>query len=261
MITVLVSPDDLSGDTLQIQGDAYRHLFRSRRLPEGVTLRLVDGAGAARWGEVSHVGPKHAEVKVGAVAPAREPAREVRLLVAAPRFQRASWLVEKATELGVAEIYFLGSERSPRSYGEGNLERLHRVAVGALQQCHGSRLPKISGIRPFEEIPDLIQTTDFLVFFDLDAETEAGNDLDADPYSKRAKGSMICLHGISLAVGPEGGWTPEERRRLLEWGFSPRCLGDRVLRVETAAIVGASGALGLLGSASFPCICDEASGV
>ena len=240
MITVLVSPEEITGEALRIRGDAYRHLFRSRRLGRGAMLRLVDGGGNARWGEVVQVGPREADVSVGPPASPNEPSREVRLLVAAPRFQRASWLVEKGTELGVAQICFMGSERSSRSYGEGNLDRLRRVAVGALQQCHGSRLPKLSGVHVFEDIPDLAQGGSPLVLLD----PEAGS----ATLRPEGGGLLAGESPVVLAIGPEGGWSPQERHRLRQWGFMPVRLGDRVLRVETAAIVGASAALGLLGA-------------
>ncbi len=213
-----------------MRGDAYRHLFRSRRLPVGAELRLVDGAGQARSGLVEHVGSKEARVGTGEALPNGEPNLHLHLLVAAPRFQRASWLVEKATELGVTTIRFLRTERDPRGYGDGNLERLRRVAVAALEQCQRSRLPTLSGVHDWHEVPALLTAVHeprSVYRLDPGAPALAAPRVDSPP-------SAILL------VGPEGGWSNDERAQLDQLGTQPRGLGSTVLRIETAALAGAA---------------------
>src|SRR4029078_7046663 len=84
-------------------------------------LRLVDGLGHARWAEVATVARHRAELRVLGEAPSNDPSRLVELLVAAPRPERAAWLVEKATELGVTAVRFLASERAGRGVGAQSL--------------------------------------------------------------------------------------------------------------------------------------------
>lgn len=233
MITVLVEPGDFERGEARIEGDAYRHLFRARRLPSGSRLRAVDGRGGARWAEVAEVDRRSARLTLGEGAPSHEPSVRLELLVGAPRRERASWVVEKATELGVAAVRFVACERSPRDYGPGTLDRFRRVATAALEQCHGSRLPEISGVHGWEELEDLLAASGRRWFLDLDPGARPLAEAAAEP------GGARTAHAV-LLVGPEGGWTDTERHRLAALGCTGAHLGDRVLRVETAAIVGAA---------------------
>lgn len=229
MITLLMSPEDLAAVEAEVTGDAYRHLFRARRIAVGDRLRVVDGHGAARWAQVAAVDRRRARLTLGDPAPSHEPERRVELLVAAHRKERASWLVEKVTELGVAAVRFLQTERTPREFGDGTFERLRRVAAAAVEQCHRARLPEITGMHSWDELPERLQGATYRSFLD------AGGDA-----WHTAAGVVASEKPIVLLVGPEGGWTGGERDRLLALGCRPLSLGSRVLRVETAALAGAT---------------------
>lgn len=221
MITVLLSPEDFAGDEVEVEKDAYRHLFRARRVAVGDRLRVVDGRGSARWARVQEVDRHRGLLELGAEAPDHEPGRRVELLVAALRKERASWLVEKATELGVSAVRFLQTGRTPREFGEGTFERFRRVSAGALEQSQRARLPEVSGMHGWEELPDLLVA--FPHRYVLDAAGEAWEVVGG-------------VGPVALLVGPEGGWTGGERDVLLGHGCRPLSLGTRVLRVETAAL-------------------------
>ncbi|MEA2603016.1 MAG: rRNA (uracil1498-N3)-methyltransferase [Acidobacteriota bacterium] len=227
MITLLVDPAVFDLPDVKVEGDSYRHLFRARRVATGETLRVVDGRGQARWGKVARVDRTSATVSLGEPAPAAEPAFRLELLVPTCRLERASWLVEKATELGVRGIHFLNTARAPRELGEGSLDRLRRVAAAALEQCHGSRLPEITGPHPWREVARLTDTVGPRRWF-LDTEADG------------AGWGTVEGDAGALLVGPEGGWGPGERRDLLAAGWRPVHLGERVLRLETAALAGAA---------------------
>jgi 16S rRNA (uracil1498-N3)-methyltransferase len=235
VITLLVDMTQLEvgGENegrFEVQGAAYRHLFRARRLARGVTLRLVDGAGRARWGEVTEVEHRQAVVIAGGEAPTHEPEYSLELLVAAPRSERASWLVEKATELGVTAIRFLASERTTQEYREATLERLDRVARAAVEQCHRSRLPEVSGVHAWAEVPALLSRVRDRWLLDPEARQGASTP-KADT---RDAGSGAVL------IGPEGGWSEAEKEEVVGLGARPMTLGSRILRVETAAVVAAA---------------------
>ncbi len=224
--------------TVAIEGDAYRHLFRARRLAAGERLRLVDGAGRARWGEVVEVGRRSARVSLAGPAPANEPRRHLELLVPTLRPEPASWLVEKATEVGVMAVRFCNTERAPRGLGGGTLERLRRVAAAAVEQCHRARCPEISGPHPLSALTG-----------------EAGGSLPrggprrwlldpgaAPPGLAVPPAGALAAGGdgdVRLLVGPEGGWAPAELAALHAAGWLGASLGARILRVETAALAGA----------------------
>lgn len=224
MITVLIDPERIEDDKAVVEGDAYHHLFRARRVAVGDYLRVVDGEGRARHGLVDAVDRRRAVVALGDTAPANEPSYRLTLLVAALRPERASWVVEKATEIGVVAVRFFASARTPRQYGEGQLERWRRVAAAAVEQCHRARRPEVSGVHAWGELAGFVEGVEERWLLDLQG---------GDPRVPQA-GSGVVL------VGPEGGWIPPERAELEGLGVVPVSLGPRVLRVETAAIVAAA---------------------
>lgn len=221
--TLIVTPDELSGPRLMVRGDAYRHLFRSRRLAAGESLRLVDGRGRASSGRVESVGAREAVVAVGEATDPNEPAIELEIWAALPRSQRAAWLVEKVTEIGASAVRWLDSERSGRRPTATALERLERVAHAAVEQCGRSRVPAISGPHSWEE---LLETAGREPCWLLDPEGSSGS-----------AAAVIRCH---LIVGPEGGFSSAEVDALAGAGVSRVGLGRRRLRVETAAVAGAT---------------------
>jgi 16S rRNA (uracil1498-N3)-methyltransferase len=191
---------------------------------------VVDGHGRARWGEVARVGRQDARVALAEPAPSQEPAVWVELLVTTLRPERAAWLVEKATEVGVSAVRFLNSVRAPRTFGGGTAERLRRVAAAAVEQCHRSRLPEVTGPHGWEEVGRLAAACGERWFLDV-ASGESAQETWRRPAGPVAPAGAVL-------VGPEGGWAPEERGELLAAGWTPVGLGPRVLRAETAAVLG-----------------------
>ena len=222
MITLLT--EELDSEEVVVEGEAYRHLFRARRVPLGAAIRVVDGQGHARWGRVTRVDRSSARIFLGNPAPAHEPSFRLELLVPTFRPERASWLVEKATEVGVASIRFVNSLRAPRSFGEGTIERMRRVAAAAVEQCHRSVLPEVTGPHEWTEIGRLTAGMEGRWFLDPQGSPGWG------PQGESG----------ALLVGPEGGWEPEEREEVLAAGWLPVGLGPRILRIETAALAGAA---------------------
>ena len=142
MTTVIVDAEKFGAEAIELSSDSFHHLFRVRRLKVRDALRVVDGRGRARRGEVSVIERHSARLLLGKALPSNEPDLALELLVAAPRPQRAAWLVEKATELGVVAVRFLRSKRSPRTYGVSTVNRLKRSARAAVEQCDRSLVPE-----------------------------------------------------------------------------------------------------------------------
>lgn len=226
--TLVVRPDELRDAKVRVEGHAYRHLFRARRLTKGDVVRLVDGEGEARFGSAVEISATHAVFVLGGEAPSNEPSRYVELLAPVPKASRLSWMVEKATEIGVSAIRLIHTERAPRQVGSRTLDRLRRVAVAAVEQSGRSRVPAISGMHAIAAVPDLIRQTRERWFL--------------HPGST-AVVSVSSRADTSLLVGPEGGWTESEVAELEGWGCQSWSLGPTVLRIETAAIVGTAGLL------------------
>lgn len=233
IITLLVDPASFDAPEIRIEGDSYRHLFRARRVEAGAEMRVVDGRGRARWGKVARVDRTSASVTLGGPAPANEPGFRLALLVPTCRPEAAAWLVEKGTEVGVSAFHFLNMARAPRDFGAGTLDRLRRVAAAAVEQCQRSRLPEVTGPHAWKEAGRLAGTGPrwFL-------DPEAGPPPQGGHVGPPLQASVDTTG--ALLIGPEGGLAPEERTELLASGWHPVGLGDRILRLETAAVVGAA---------------------
>jgi 16S rRNA (uracil1498-N3)-methyltransferase len=225
-IHLLTTPAALRQDSLEVAGDSYRHLFRARRLASGQRLRVVDGAGGARWAVVEEVGRASARVRLLEPSPSRDPELTLELAVAWIRPERAAWLVEKATELGVRAVRFFPAAFA-QPFRAADLGRLERVAAAALEQCGGATLPAIVRQESFDDLVALVAARRCVV-------------LDGD--ASRALPDLPDRAGRPwlLVVGPEGGLTPPEQERLRAAGARALSLGPRTLRAETAAVVGAS---------------------
>lgn len=244
MTTVVVTPIEWDGTEVELRGDAYHHLFRVKRVRAGESVRVVDGAGRARGGVVARVDRAHGVIALAGAQPSLEPALRLELLVAPPKLERAAWMVEKATEIGVAAVRFVATDRAARGERELNptqLARLRRIAVAAVEQCGRSVVPEITGVHELagsleqkrsEGIPTIV----------LDAGGEAIPPLDGVDRADGAGGDRLCL-----LVGPEGGWSDDEQALFAASKLPRWSLGERALRVETAATVSAGAALALRG--------------
>jgi 16S rRNA (uracil1498-N3)-methyltransferase len=249
MITVLLEGANLDEPSLRISGPTYQHLFRARRLERDVTLRITDGAGRARWAAVTRIGAREATITLADPAPTHESALALTLFVATPRAERAAWLIEKATEIGVVAVRFLRSERAPRFPGAGMQARWRRLAAAALEQSHRATLPLIDGPHDWSELARLGSGIPW-----------RGVLAPAARHDWPQQAPHPGCRSAALLVGPEGGWTVAEQARVAELGWLPIGLGERTLRIETAALAGA--ALVLLGGSSPPGarLADEDSG-
>ncbi len=232
MITHRVEPAVFAGDRVEITGDAYRHLFRARRAVVGERMRVVDGEGAARWAAIATIARDRATLSLLDSAPANDPARRVELFVAPPKPERAAWLVEKASELGVSAVRFVATARAGREVGPAALERLRRIAVAGLEQSHGARLPAIEGVVSWD------------AFLAMAAALPWRAVLDAGGGARRADDATAA----ALLIGPEGGFEDAELATLERAGFVRWSLGGRALRVETAAVLAAGRLLAAAGA-------------
>ena len=147
------------------------------------------------------------------------------LLVAPPRADRMSWLVEKAVELGSQRILPVATERGVvKAGGEAQVERWRRVAAAAVKQS-GAQAPEILPMRPLAEALKNLDTPL------LAAHPVAGSVPLAEALAALSPGTLPCF-----AVGPEGGWSESELALLEAAQARFVWLGRRTLRVETAAI-------------------------
>jgi 16S rRNA (uracil1498-N3)-methyltransferase len=240
---------------------AARHV-QVLRLQPGDSITLFNGgpgwdAGNARnqpGGEfdatITRMRRSDVGVRIGAHHPLeREPLRAMHLAVGMPANDRMDWLVEKATELGVASIQPLMTERSVlRLSGERAEKKVghwQSVAIAACEQCGGNRVPLVHPVLGLaawlKAQPATAQAGALLLSLRAGTRSlQVAIDAIAPP-----DGNTPPLK-LTFLSGPEGGLSTTEEDAALAQGFAPVTLGPRVLRAETAAlaalVVGLGGA-------------------
>jgi 16S rRNA (uracil1498-N3)-methyltransferase len=216
----------IAGEEARLVGDEARHLTGVMRGKIGDELVLFDGSGAEFRARIARLTKQAVEL---AIVERREISREsachVTLAVALPKGERQRWLVEKAVELGVATLIPLETRRGVAEASGSALERMRRWVIEASKQCGRNRLLEIAAPMVVEKLGDEGAPALRLV-----AHPGDGSPAELD----RAAGSLL------IAIGPEGGFAPEEIHSLRDRGFQVVSLGPRILRIETAAIALAS---------------------
>ena len=219
-----------TGAELDLPAGAARHVQVLRLQPGGL-LTLFNGDGGEFDATVLRMGRSDVQVQIGAHHPTeREVALPVHLVVGMPANERMDWLVEKATELGVASIQPLMTERSVlRLSGERAEKKVahwQSVAISASEQCGGNRVPTV---HPMLTLAQWLKT--------LPTATD-----DSQRLLLSLREGSVALHAKTptqeavFLSGPEGGLGPAEEDLALAQGFAPVSLGPRVLRAETAAL-------------------------
>lgn len=228
-----------TGELLALPASAARHV-QVLRLQPGDPITLFNGGSGGEFdATVTHMGRSEVQVQVGSHhAVEREAARAVHLAVGMPANERMDWLVEKASELGVASIQPLMTERSVlRLSGERAGKKVahwQSIAIAACEQCGGNRVPVIhevialaSWVKARSGAP-----TGQALLLSLRPDTQSVRDA-VRAHDNGAEASTP----ITFLSGPEGGLSSAEEEVALGAGFVPVTLGPRVLRAETAALV------------------------
>lgn len=198
--------------------------MRARRLAAGDPVVLVDGSGNEGLGRLTRIDGRGAEVVVETVRCApQDPIPPVGLLVAAVRPERLSWIVEKAVELSAASVTIVSSTRTQRFRASADLaQRLRRIARAAAEQAEQARWPEAEGPIPFAAAISRGAPGNRLLL-----------DFEGAPFP-----SALAARPTLLLVGPEGGWSAEERAAAVAAGWTGAALPAGKLRAETAAVAG-----------------------
>lgn len=226
---------DHIGSTATLSGDEFSHAKNVLRLKEGDEVVLIDGSGSEYDAVICEVAKREMRCNVLHCRPSdKEPKTPVRLMIGALKGDKTELVVQKATELGVAEIAVFSSRYCSAYMNENKLERLAKVAREAAKQCLRASVPRVEYFSSLEEA--------------LASCGGCENKLFACEFAEKTDADLRALRGsCALVVGSEGGFSPEEFEAARAAGFAGVTLGRRILRAETAAIAFTSVAMFLLG--------------
>jgi 16S rRNA (uracil1498-N3)-methyltransferase len=194
----------------------WRHVFRYN---VGSEVVLFNGSGFEYECVISFISNREAKLEVVSKKPSIIPNTNITLYQSLIKKDNFEWIAEKATELGVAKIVPVVSERSEKK--NINEERLKKILIEASEQCGRGDVPELGEIVDLE---DAIQSAENIIIFDK------GGDPVENTFEVAA----------SIFIGPEGGWSEKEINMFKERGAHICSLGPLTLRAETAAIVAMS---------------------
>ena len=230
-----------------IQGQQVRfspeqtHQFRSvLRLRSGDEVLALDGLGLCYRVTLESMGKNETLGRILETMPAGgEPDGNITLCQAISRGERFDWVLQKGTELGVTRFQPMVTQRTVRrSPGDNQRQRWERILREAAEQCGRGRVPDLAPELSFEEAVAQRQGLALL--------PSTGATLPARQVLDRA------TWPLTLFIGPEGGFAPEEVTLAREAGVLPISLGPRTLRTETAAVVLLTLVMGALGELDRP---------
>jgi 16S rRNA (uracil1498-N3)-methyltransferase len=210
------------GQAIALDEARANYLFAVMRLGVGAFVHLFNGRDGEWRAQVAEAGKRRGiAVCAEQTAPQGMPT-DVWLLFSPVKKERTSFIVEKAVELGAARLLPVGTRHMNSERFRADRHQLH--AVEAAEQCGATWVPEVADLQPLDGVLAAWPEGRRLYWAD---EGEAG----------RAALLSAAPGPAAILIGPEGGFSPEERARLSRLPFvTPFALGPRILRAETAAL-------------------------
>lgn len=228
-----VPPEDFSTeDSVTISGDLFRHIAKVLRLKNGTQVILADGKGKEFLGVIKEIGRNNLAVTLqkNSTIPSTPKGPAITLYQGMPKGDKMELILQKTTELGVAEVIPFLADRSISRIGKkeesGKIIRWQRIVQEAARQSGRSSIPTVAIAKGLPEIVNSSEHSVKLLLW----EEEKSNML------KETLFSLPKPETVAIIVGPEGGISSAEAAIAKESGFIPVSLGERILRSETAAL-------------------------
>jgi 16S rRNA (uracil1498-N3)-methyltransferase len=226
-----VPKESVRGKEIVIGGEEAHHIVDVMRLKPSDGIVAFDGTGREYAGVIRSVSRKSVVIDiVRTIAPAAKPGVKITLIQAIPKKAKMDYIVEKATELGVSAVVPVFTQRTVPDWSEDKrascVRRWGKIATEASKQSSRAEIPGVAAIMDFSASVEDAGASDLALIATLAEGTVGLRDAIAG-----FKGRTI-----TLAIGPEGDFTPEEVREAVAAGFKPVSLGARVLKSDTAGL-------------------------
>lgn len=215
------------GTEVVLPDDVAAHLLRVLRLQVGDACVLFNGDGHDYDARIAAVGKREARAQIGAQRRVdNESPLRITLLQGIARGEKMDWILQKATELGVARILPVTSDRSEvkldAQRADKRLAHWRGIVISACEQSGRATVPDVEAPQALAQAAGLRNGRGFIL----------------DPFAEASLSSVhnTTMRECTIAIGPEGGWSPRDREQLVAAGYEGLRLGPRVLRTETAGI-------------------------
>lgn len=242
-----VAPEQMQDAEVRITGEDAHHAARVMRMKADEQLIVSDGVNRTVLAVVREISSTMVKADVVKRLPMdSEPAWAITIAQSLPKGDKMELVIQKGTEIGAFAFAPFQSERMIVQYDSKKeakrLERWGKIAKEAAEQSHRNRIPEIGPVRSWRELLQLAGSFDLALFCYEREGAEAHGRGIGKAVREWKSGAGQARHGDSpsllLIVGPEGGFTEREAAEAEAAGAVPVGLGRRILRTETAGIVG-----------------------
>lgn len=223
MQRLIIRLDHISNSHLQLTPEQQHYLYRVLRLSQGDQFLALDGQGQ-QWLGVLTEQPGGARLTPQRPSPDAQPL--ITLAIALPKGNGFDGVVRQATELGVTRLQPILSQRTLSNPSPQRLDRWQRIAAEATEQSERLHLPQILTPLPWAAYLEQIGAATRWICL---TRTPAPHLLTLADHS-------ALMGEVTIAIGPEGGWTETEVTTALAAGFQPASLGPQILRAVTAPL-------------------------
>ena len=215
------------GQNISLPENVIRHLH-VLRVREGEEITLFNGNGHSDPTRLLSLAKRQAVAEVLSEQTVdNESPLAISLIQAVSSGERMDFTLQKSVEMGVTEIFPVTSARSivklSGERAEKRQERWQEIVIAACEQCGRNRIPTVHPLLPLSQRLQQLPQSDVRLLMGLHHPTSL-------------KAIQPAPQRITLMIGPEGGWSPEEEAAAFQTGFQSILLGKRVLRTETAAL-------------------------
>lgn len=229
-----VTPAQVSGDKIYIEGSDVNHICNVLRMKKGEKLQISDGNNKKYICQIDEVTSEKVflyiiEEKIGDT----ELPSKIYLFQGLPKSDKMELIIQKAVELGVYEIVPVSTKRAVvkldvKKAGK-KVERWNSIAEGGAKQSGRTVIPKVRAVMTYKEALAYAKTLDVvLVPYEL---------ADGMNKTKEIIGRIEKGQSIGIFIGPEGGFEKEEVEQAMEMGAEPITLGKRILRTDRKSVV------------------------
>lgn len=233
-----VDPNFFSGNKVTIVGDDAHHITKVLRYNIGDKIICCNNNGLNVISEIIHINSEKVECNIlSVIEQDHEPTAKITLAQGLPKSDKMDFIIQKGTEIGVTTFLPFNSDRTIVQLNDHKeqkkIERWGKIAKEAAEQSHRSKIPNILPVSGYKDLLENINKSFSLIAYEKENSTTLFQAIEQFPDLKE----------ILLIIGPEGGFTDQEVELAKEQGAISISLGKRILRTETAGLVGAANIL------------------
>ena len=227
-----VEPGSWTQDEIVLSEDESHHLIHVLRRQRGDLIELFNGTGDFAEASIASIARGSVTARVTQRRHVERRTPLITLIQALPREQKLDFILQKATELGLAHLIPVVTENAivkiKADRAEDKKARWEKIVLNAAKQCGAAWLPRIEPARSLDALLQQRPALDLLIVCALTPSARAMKEV--------LRAAKPAPASIGILVGPEGDFSPAEMDAILAAGAMPVSLGSTVLRSETAAM-------------------------